>query len=94
MRVRPSRALNGDVHSRMIGTSWSFGRGGWMARRHALLAIFSLCVVGLAQAQSTLGQVLDRGGTRITEPQWRTLLPHTRFNWRQQFGRFIWKIQC
>lgn len=35
-------------------------------------------------AQSTLGQVLDKGGERITEAQWRAMLPHKNLGFGQR----------
>lgn len=42
-----------------------------------------LCIAS-AHAQSTLGQVLTKGGTKITETQWRAMLPHRNFGFGQQ----------
>lgn len=37
-----------------------------------------------AHAQSTLGEVLDKGGTRIDASHWRAMLPHQNFGFGQK----------
>ncbi len=51
-----------------------------------LRVLFLLSVLGssAAQAQSTLGAVLDQGGLRITQAQWTAMLPHRNLGFGQQ----------
>lgn len=56
----------------MTGKTFALLIGVW------LLASNDVC------AQSNLGQVLDKGGERITEVQWRAMLPHKNLGFGQQ----------
>jgi hypothetical protein len=48
-----------------------------MNRKCLLISAVALACAGSTQAQSTLGEILDRGATKITKEEWMARLPVT-----------------
>jgi hypothetical protein len=48
-----------------------------MEHKCLLLAAIALACAGLTRAQSTLGEILDRGATKISKDEWLAKLPVT-----------------
>ena len=54
------------------------------AKRFTLAAMLAILGVAGAHAQSTLGDVLDKGGVKITQAEWLSMLPHKNFGFGQK----------
>ena len=52
--------------------------------RIACVAVLAAACMLDVHAQSTLGEVLDQGGVKLTPAAWGTLLPHKNFGFGQQ----------